>query len=189
MQRVYFQETLSCRKEFDLAQLKEKKQLSIMTFTRLHTCPWKELMEQLSSAFCFPLTIFLPLVSFTKRWWTTQWHLSFFFHLYSLSLSLLRDGVWKSSMIYHQLKAEDGVTLRSVCMCVRVTPSGPSVQWVSMDSFCVCLCRHTCVKPAEQNSLSSENNSQMAQSLLTELKTILHPTHICANISQTHTYC
>lgn len=49
----YFQETLGCRKEFDLAQLK-KKQLSIMTFTRLHTCPWKELMECLSSSFCFP---------------------------------------------------------------------------------------------------------------------------------------
>ncbi len=157
-----------------------------MTFTRLHTCPWKELMERLSSVFCFPLTIFLPLVSFTKRWWTAQWHLSFF----SIStLSLLRDGVWKSSMIYHQLKAEDGVTLRRVCMCVCVTPSGPSVQWVSMDSFCECLCRRMCVKPAAQNSLSSENNSQMAQSLLTEVKSILHPTHICANISQTHTYC
>lgn len=137
----------------------KKRQLSIMTFTRLHTYPWKELMERLSSAFCFPLTIFLPLVSFTKRWWTAQWHLSFF----SIStLSLLRDGVWKSSMIYHQLKAEDGVTLRSVCMCVCVTPSGPSVQWVSMDSFCECLCRRTCVKPAAQNSLSSKNKSQMA---------------------------
>ncbi len=97
VQRGYFQETLGCRKEFDLVQLqlKEKKLLSIMTFTRLHTCPWKELMERLSSAFSFPLTIFLPLVSFTKRWWTAQWHLSFFLSL--LSLSLLRDGVWKSS--------------------------------------------------------------------------------------------
>lgn len=73
VQREYFQETLGrWRKNqyFDLAR-GFLKQLSIMTFTRLHTCPWQEPMEGVSLSFCLPSrmfrAIFLSFGPFHKK--------------------------------------------------------------------------------------------------------------------------